>query len=753
MDGLSAAASVAGVLSLAIQLAQSTRSLIDFLNTFTDAPNEVIRLRDLLQLIHAMSVGVQNAVECQRRLYNGVVPGAADIHKALGVCQGRLVVIRDRLNRIENVERGRTLVSRSWARFRFALEKDCILDLERKLNQALSILNVMLTTNLMHANTTSAIAVLNGLENLRVESQQSLTFTRQACDWPETARYLCQSPGKVGLVRTDTCTGNHTTKQSTQRTTTTALVASALRQIPGFGLLRVEKSTKHKRYRDANGVEVDTKISLSEYMAEFSFLPRFVRLMITRSDSRALTVRLSFGHNLTKKIFDSQVDSVICHDDMRGLQRLLSKGVCTLDSAFGDWSLVEWASLFGARNIASFLYWQGCIIRPKVANFAIWGVLEAEDIHAAELFSLVCSKLDLFEYDPFDIILHPGDSRRHSIPAVTQLLNAIEYLRRAASRDRLVCLHGYFGALLCLLCAWWEPLATAQLQEPRDDLAKRLIEDGAGVHHVDRNGRTPLENLVSCCLSHDISAAVLGWQRLLEACQVDLGVYIREEQKIHHLGLKWPSNKSTCSLFWYHCIPTRIVRFSPQTKTIDLRREHPPTSSDAAFLNEMDFASQAIHAGTYCGPVVGHLAKVSVSRIESYDRNNRSIRGLMLCVLRFESGTVHDRETDREKDALNAYSNFLLRLSRYPTLLCNCDLSGCYLDLWPLYGGTHTMCQTGNMLGEDCLGSDENKWCNVHRCRFNHARFARKQEKKAAKQRRRDGIKPIKTVMPGSWVN
>ncbi len=199
------------------------------------------------------------------------------------------------------------------------------------------------------------------------------------------------------LVRTDTCSGNHNTKQRTQRIAITTFATSALRQIPGLGLLRVEKIRKHKRYRDANGVEVNTKISLSEYMAEFSFLPRFVRLMITSSDSRALTVRISVGHNLTKQIFDSQVDSVICHDDMRGLQRLLSKGVCTPDSAFRDWSLVEvshhpmslqnrhskhaarlmtvapsakWASLFGARNIASFLYWQGCIIRPKAANFA-----------------------------------------------------------------------------------------------------------------------------------------------------------------------------------------------------------------------------------------------------------------------------------------------------------------------------------------------------------------------------------------------
>ncbi len=149
MDGLSAAASVAGVLSLAIQLAQSASSLIDFLNTFTDAPNEVIRLRDLLRLIHAASVGVRNAVEYQRNLHGDVVPSAANIFEALTVCQDRVVAIRGRLDRIENVEHGRTLVSRSWARFRLAVKKDYILELERQLSQALSVLNVLLTTNLM----------------------------------------------------------------------------------------------------------------------------------------------------------------------------------------------------------------------------------------------------------------------------------------------------------------------------------------------------------------------------------------------------------------------------------------------------------------------------------------------------------------------------------------------------------------------------------------------------------------------------
>ncbi len=135
---------------------------------------------------------------------------------------------------------------------------------------------------------------------------------------------------------------------------------------------------------------------------------------------------------------------------MRGLQRLLSKGVCTLDSAFRGLSLVEVCYhpmplqngyfkhvvqtnnngviyevgvTVRRQNIASFLYWQGCTIRPKAANFCeenisnylrnkasgsnlhikhyrIWGVSEAEETDAAELFLIGLLQIRSFEHDP-----------------------------------------------------------------------------------------------------------------------------------------------------------------------------------------------------------------------------------------------------------------------------------------------------------------------------------------------------------------
>jgi hypothetical protein len=149
MDGISAGASIIGVISLAMQLSSAAWTVARLLDTITDAPSEVVRLKDLLDLVHVTSIGVRNALQCQRRLHGDTIPGTEHIRNALAVCQRKLALIQSVLNRVENVERGRTLVSRSWARFRLAVKKDEIAVLERQLGQALDVLNVLLTTNLM----------------------------------------------------------------------------------------------------------------------------------------------------------------------------------------------------------------------------------------------------------------------------------------------------------------------------------------------------------------------------------------------------------------------------------------------------------------------------------------------------------------------------------------------------------------------------------------------------------------------------
>jgi hypothetical protein len=151
-DGLSAAASVLAVISLAMQLGGAARDLVSFLDTISDAPKEVTRLRDLLNLIYASSAGIRNALEHQQRLQadpHQLIPGAENVRDALLDCQSKLRLISELLDKVGDARRGQALIRRSWPRFRLAMKKEDVLEFERQLGLSLQILNISLTTTFM----------------------------------------------------------------------------------------------------------------------------------------------------------------------------------------------------------------------------------------------------------------------------------------------------------------------------------------------------------------------------------------------------------------------------------------------------------------------------------------------------------------------------------------------------------------------------------------------------------------------------
>ena len=150
MDGLSAAASVIGVVSLAVQLAGGAHTLLKFFETISDAPAEINRLQDLLTQIHVMMIGIQSAFQCQRQLHDDGAPAASDIYKALLMCQEKVLSFCKILDEAEKGQRGRNgIIFRKWAHFKLALKKDDIRDLERQLGHTLQVLHISLTVNLM----------------------------------------------------------------------------------------------------------------------------------------------------------------------------------------------------------------------------------------------------------------------------------------------------------------------------------------------------------------------------------------------------------------------------------------------------------------------------------------------------------------------------------------------------------------------------------------------------------------------------
>lgn len=137
------------MISLAMQLGQTTRKLITFMDTVKEAPSEVSRLNDLLKLIFAMAAGVFNALEHQRSRRGDIFPGHDHLRDVLVVCLERVSFIHDLVDKIETPKSGGNFASKGWAKFTLAMKKDEILELERQLGQALSVLNIMLTTSLL----------------------------------------------------------------------------------------------------------------------------------------------------------------------------------------------------------------------------------------------------------------------------------------------------------------------------------------------------------------------------------------------------------------------------------------------------------------------------------------------------------------------------------------------------------------------------------------------------------------------------
>ncbi|ELQ44566.1 hypothetical protein OOU_Y34scaffold00073g1, partial [Pyricularia oryzae Y34] len=97
-----------------------------------------------------------------------------------------------------------------------------------------------------------------------------------------------------------------------------------------------------------------------------------------------------------------------------------------------------------------------------------------------------------------------------------------------------------------------------------------------------------------------------------------------------------------------------------------------------------------------------------------------------------------------------------LFLRKYAWLdnLCRCNLEGDYVDLWPFCGRTHTMCRSGNLIEDaKCLGAQGGpRWCQYHRCKFNHERFARKQARRNDRRLGWPEKKLRRRRVPGAWV-
>ncbi|KAH8884385.1 hypothetical protein GQ53DRAFT_880155 [Thozetella sp. PMI_491] len=334
MDGLSAAASVAGVISLAMQLGQAARSLIAFLDTIADAPKEIARLKDLLLQIAAICSGVRSALEYQSRLHSYAVPGADDIYDALLVCQRKLVAIQEVLDQVEDVRAGRTLVTRNWAKFKLAVKKDGLLELERQLSQALAVLNVLLTTNLL------TLVIVDKIDALTPQCFRSSPVLFQQRDIRETADAAEVAPddGKAAPLQSTAVLSSKPPTQGHFVSVSTARNRYSSR----VGLLQIQTKKKRRTYRDdghARGYETNT--TSMTYSFRPTILSWSVEIMIMSSGCRNPSISLRLKNIMQPGVRNTLYD-LYETDDVRGLQSLFSKRLITIDMETGSgFSLAE----------------------------------------------------------------------------------------------------------------------------------------------------------------------------------------------------------------------------------------------------------------------------------------------------------------------------------------------------------------------------------------------------------------------------
>lgn len=363
---------------------------------------------------------------------------------------------------------------------------------------------------------------------------------------------------------------------------------------------------------------------------------------------------------------------------------------------------------------------------------------------------------------PYDIVPNP-----HNVNwgySGSLLVDAIEHLSLVGPRASIIPEREYLGALLCLLCSWWLEAVISDVSSKRNVLVQRLIRRGADIHYSDPYGNTPLRNLVWNSSRGNDAEIVQEWLSLLKTCHVNLTDYIKKACQLNPGEFELREYEQSLDGWreYTHVRPRKFVisDVSLGEPTILVEQWCSPNSTAKLLLKEYNFSADLVIGGGMC-QMAKYWIESSVIGVENYDQSSmQSISRVLKQWLNDEGESLES--TPNRDEPTGWYERFQYYQERqdnasiarmlleYSSNLCHCDLDGHYIDLWPFYGGTHTMCQTGSMVTRGCFRCED--WCEFHVCRFNHKRFTRKQEKKLEKAMRRAGLSCSKSTMPGAWI-
>ena len=139
MDGLSAAASVIAVASLAFQLAESTKNLFEFWDSVQHAPEEINDIKSELESLR--NVLEQIGHEAQHQ------PSSPSTASALRLCSRKINTIRSLTADIESGFTCSRIRTRKWSALRAAFKREKIEKVQNSLNRLKATLILVLFNN------------------------------------------------------------------------------------------------------------------------------------------------------------------------------------------------------------------------------------------------------------------------------------------------------------------------------------------------------------------------------------------------------------------------------------------------------------------------------------------------------------------------------------------------------------------------------------------------------------------------------
>ena len=149
MDGVSSAASVVAVVTLALQLGKTIQKINSFLRNIEEAPKEVVRLIETLDQLHGTLDHARELFEQQFLVLR--LPGSPlFITRALETCENHISELTTISTGISRSFGHQRKVRRTWASMRFVVKKQELEDIRCRLRDAKMDLQSALSSNLWH---------------------------------------------------------------------------------------------------------------------------------------------------------------------------------------------------------------------------------------------------------------------------------------------------------------------------------------------------------------------------------------------------------------------------------------------------------------------------------------------------------------------------------------------------------------------------------------------------------------------------